>query len=132
MKKFISVMLVVLVMFSIATVAASAQCVPANDYQISGQAIVRTSDSSSINYRIRLFIVQRMVEKTNNRIQKLVDRAIADENADLDKLVKKTNALALRTIRVAEILGIEVVCEYKAYEIHGVTVYIDPLIVIKR
>ncbi|HAN20182.1 MAG: hypothetical protein A2Y15_09900 [Clostridiales bacterium GWF2_36_10] len=131
MKKIISIMLVLFIMLSIATVAVSANNATANNNYTS-ETVAISASGASFTYQLRLMIVQELVDRTNAKIEKLVEKAIADTNPDLDKLVEKTNRLAQNTIKIAAILGIEVVCEYKAYEINGVIVYIDPLIVIKR
>lgn len=84
------------------------------------------------------------VERTNNEIERLVERAImevdkVDSSSDkadkiinkiIDELVKDTNKLADKMINEAAKVGIEVVCEYVKIEIGGQTVLIDPLKVI--
>ncbi|MDD4689593.1 MAG: hypothetical protein PHE51_07590 [Eubacteriales bacterium] len=76
--------------------------------------------------------VDMMVEKANQKILKMVNKAMSANNLDIDKLVEKTNAVAFKEIEKASKLGIEVLCEYVAYEIQGHTIYIDPLRVVRR
>ncbi|MDD4164412.1 MAG: hypothetical protein PHD66_04205 [Eubacteriales bacterium] len=132
MKKALSFILVVVFMFSFASVAVSAKGASHN-CGVYEAAVVKSSHSGSdFGYLIRLAFVQKLVDSTNMRIENLVQRAMNEQNPDIDKLVAKTEALAAITINISAKLGIEVVCEYKAYEINGQIVYIDPLIVIKR
>jgi len=127
-KKLLAVILVVVTVFSVSSFAVSAQTTVN-----SGVAVTATSNYlDEITYRIRLAIVEQLVEATNRQIEALVNQAIKHPNPDINKLVATTNALAQATIQVASLLGITVVCEYVPYVIHGQTVYIDPLIVIKR
>ena len=122
MKKFLSLILVVIMISTIASVAVSAKTV------VTEQGVVSVSNSESA----KLAVVEKLVEKANARIESLVEQAMNEENPDLDKLVAKTNFIAQTTIKVAAVLGYEVVCDYVVYEINGVEVVIDPLIVIKR
>ncbi|HBL84608.1 MAG: hypothetical protein A2Y17_10565 [Clostridiales bacterium GWF2_38_85] len=121
MKKFISIILVVLMITTLSTVAVSAKGV-SHEQSIS---ISKVSD-------FKIAIVEKLVERTNAKIEDLVVAAMAEEDPDLDLLVARTNFLAQTTIKIAAALGVEVVCEYVVYEINGVAVVIDPLIVIKR
>lgn len=132
MKKILSITLVIIVMLSVASVTASAKSVSSYNNTYISEIAENSSDYSDFNYRIRLAIVQRMVDETNAKIEALVYKAMLEKKPNIDKLVAQTNALAALTIKVAASLGIEVNCEYQAYVINGVTVYIDPLIVIKR
>lgn len=128
MKKFLSVFLIAIVLLSIASFNVSAESVFVNDYSDTEGA----ANGTDTNYYAHCLVAQRLVEKTNAKIEAMVEEAIAETNPDLDKLVAETSELAQKTIDKAANWGVEVVCEYKAYEINGVVVYIDPLIVIKR
>ena len=75
---------------------------------------------------------QRLVDSANDRIMDMVERTMNSQNPDLDKLVRNTNAIALRTIDTVAKLGVTVVCEYQAFEINGQIVLIDPLKIISR
>jgi conjugal transfer/entry exclusion protein len=128
-KKLFSLMLVVVTVLSVSSFAVSAQ--ETTDYGY----VATTATNTSVNdfsYKIRLAIVEKLVEATNNQIEQLVNQAQNQQNPDIDKLVATTSALSQATIQVAALLGIDVVCEYVPYVINGQTVYIDPLIVIKR
>lgn len=133
MKKLLSVILVTIIMLSVSSIAVSAQCVPSNDYGCNAATVNGCEkEHSDYFYEIRLAVVEGIVEVSNARIMALVHRAQRQENPNIDLLVARTNAIAARTIFIADKLGIEVVCEYTPYEIDGQIVYIDPLIVIKR
>ncbi len=75
---------------------------------------------------------EKMVEKTNEKILKMVEKAMSAENLNIDKIVDRSNDRAFRIIENAAKMGIEVECEYTAYEIQGQIVYIDPLRVVRR
>ena len=126
-KKLISLILVIVTILSVSSIAVSAQ-------EPTGYvATYATNDcANDFTYKVRLAIVEKLVEATNNQIMELVNEAMEQTNPDLDKLVETTNAIAHATIQVAALLGIEVACEYVPYVINGQTVYIDPLFVIKR
>lgn len=130
MKKLLSVVLAVMIMMSVASFAVSAKSAPAcNDTYVQ---TVGNAPAKGIGYEIRLAIVKNLVAITNAKIECLVKIAMYQKNPDIDKLVAQTTSLAESTIEVGAALGIEVVCEYIPYVINGQTVYIDPLIVIKR
>lgn len=127
-KKLIALILVVLTVLSVSSFAVSAETTVS-----SGVAVTTASNGlDDFTYKIRLAVVEALVEVTNNQIMALVNQAMNQPNPDIDKLVATTNALAQATIQIASVLGITVVCEYVPYVINGQTVYIDPLIVIKR
>lgn len=124
-KKLIALMLVLITVVSVSSIAVSAET--------TNRCVAVSSESSNdFTYKIRLAIVEQLVEATNNQITALVNKAMKQKNPDINKLVATTNALSQATIQVAAFLGITVVCEYVPYVINGQTVYIDPLIVIKR
>lgn len=129
MKKLICVFLVLITLFTVASIPVSATTSSSNAAISVSAAAPKSNDPT---YAIRLAIVESLVEVTNARIIELVNREIAATKPNIDRLVAETNALARTTMFVASLLGIEVVCVYTPYEIHGVIVYIDPLIVIKR
>lgn len=131
MKKILSVVLVVFVLMTMSIVSASAK-MPVNDYRYEAQLTNGAVINASSSYDVRLAIVEKMVARTNAKIETLVNKAMSEENPNLEALVYKTNALSQLTIKIAEKLGVEVICEYVPYEINGVIVYIDPLIVIRR
>ncbi len=76
--------------------------------------------------------VEKMVDKANKQILKLVREAQKSENPDIDELVEITNSIAFGVIEKAASMGVAVICEYEAFEIAGQTVYIDPLRIINR
>lgn len=119
MKKLIcSVLTVVLVLslFVPASFAAS------EDYPWVEKEVLRTNNE-----------IDRLVEKAINEVEKVdasnnkVDKLI---NKIIDELVKDTNKLADKMIKEAAKVGIQVVCEYVEVEIGGQTVLIDPLRII--
>ncbi len=89
--------------------------------------------------------VYSLVEETNERIERMIDRAVEraddlnpespryDQRLDriINRLVDRTNALAARTIRKAKRkFGVTVICEYVEVQIGNRTVLIDPLRVV--
>jgi phage-related protein len=110
---------------SVSSIAVSAQ-------ETTNSVATSSASTNDFTYKIRLAIVEELVEVTNNQIAALVNHAMNQTNPDIDKLVATTNALSQATIQIASFLGITVVCEYVPYVINGQTVYIDPLIVIKK
>lgn len=89
------------------------------------------------------------VERTNEEIENLIDKALIDVDVErekydndnqekldkkiqhiIDKLVDDTNKLAEKMIKSAAKVEIQVMCEYVEVEIGGQKVLIDPLKVI--
>ncbi len=77
-------------------------------------------------------IVQVLVTVANSVIERMVEAAQNNPNADIDKLIADTNRISATVISIADRLGITVLCEYKEYVINGEVVLIDPLRIINR
>jgi len=122
MKKFLAVFLVVVTVLTVSAIPVAAG--PQNGGH--------SSSGSDFLYELRYAIVCSLVDVANSQIDALVERAIEQEDPDLDRLLARTEAISYSTIIIANALGITVICEYVPYEINGQIVYIDPLIVIRR
>lgn len=128
MKRFVSMFLATLTIVAALTVSSAAysEGVKTNSC---GVTYVQASRS---NYSVNGLIVRSIVDKANTMIENMVERELSKRNPDIPGLIEKTNVIASGTIKIAAMLGVEVKCEYKAYEYNGTVFYIDPLIVIRR
>jgi hypothetical protein len=94
---------------------------------------VNTTETQSISVTdAKTKAAEKIVETANKVIVKLVEVAQSQQDPDIDKLVALTNLISKNAINAAANLGVEVVCEYVAYEINGQIVLIDPLRIIYR
>lgn len=71
-----------------------------------------------------------MVETANLTIEGLVKTAQYTPYNDVPLLLYAVDRIVAPVFAYGEKIGVEVVCEYTAYEIDGMTVLIDPLRVI--
>lgn len=128
MKRFVSMFLATLTIVAALTVSSAAysEGVKTNSC---GVTYVQASRS---NYSVNGLIVRSIVDKANTMIENMVERELSKRNPDIPGLIEKTNVIASGTIKIAAMLGVEVKCEYKAYEYNGTVFYVDPLIVIRR
>jgi len=80
----------------------------------------------------REVLANRVADTANGIIEDMVVAAQNDPNANIDSLLATTNFISQSAIRIINALGFDATCTYVPYVINGVTVYIDPIIVIKR
>lgn len=74
----------------------------------------------------------KVVEKANAKIEKVVEKAQKSAKDDGAKAQAKTDKIAEKAKAKVEKMGGEVECVYTSVEIDGVTYDIDPLIVINQ
>ncbi len=121
MKKIriISFLCVLALMFGALTTVASAT-VPA------------TAGGTSYVTSFKEAIANSVANTANNIIYQLVENAQNNPNANIDLLISVTNAISQAAITIINALGLDAECVYEPFIINGQTVYIDPIIVIKR
>ena len=78
---------------------------------------------NNANRQIAAAIADAQEDAENATSEAQIDRII-------NRLVSKTNSIASNAIWKASLYGVKAVCEYKAYNIGGRTVWIDPLKVV--
>ncbi|MFA7636302.1 MAG: hypothetical protein WCX81_00910 [Monoglobales bacterium] len=134
MKKLFTLALVLVMVFSLSATAfaktdvADSFVAKANSAVEAYVQTVTIDDISDKDYAK----AEKTVEKANEKILKMVEKEMDAKKLDLDKLVEKTNDEAFKAIEKCAKMGIEVICEYKVFEIQGNIVYIDPLRVVRR
>ena len=137
MKRVLAFVFAAVMLFALLAFAASAQTISVDKAEFVEEFIDKANTEkkaylAELKDEKDLAKVEDMVLKTNEKILAMVYKEMEAKKPDIDKLVAKTDEMALKTIEKAAKMGYEVVCEYVAYEIHGETVLIDPLIVIKK
>lgn len=116
MKKIISVLLVVVVAAFIFAPAA----------------LANTSDLDKITAQVEALNAQieQKVVKAQEQADKFINKGKEDKvDKVIEKLVNWVDKKAEKMIEKAAKYGIEVYCEYVTYDIGGVAVEIDPLII---
>lgn len=91
---------------------------------------VSAADVESTATQKELVTLYVMVEAANLTIEGLVKVAQYTRCNDVALLLYAVDRIVKPVFEYAEKIGVEVVCEYTAYEIDGQTVLIDPLRVI--
>ncbi len=74
--------------------------------------------------------IEHQVDLANAQIEKLVAHAQATPKDDVEWLLGKVDKIVANVRAKADKCGVEIACEYVAYEIDGRVVLIDPLMVI--
>ncbi len=74
--------------------------------------------------------IEHQVDLANAQIDKLVAHAQATPKDDVDWLLWKVDQIAANVRAKADKCGVQIACEYVAYEIDGRVVLIDPLMVV--
>ncbi|MEA5010525.1 MAG: hypothetical protein VB100_02245 [Angelakisella sp.] len=121
MKKVLSVVLSLVLVFSMSVTAFAAE-----DSSYCLDNLKKPSISAGLN----VAIVEMMVEVTNIKIGNAVAHAIRTPYDDVDWLLSYVDRVAQDTMSKAQKLGVTVVCEYVEYYIDGRYVLIDPLKVV--
>ena len=97
-----------------------------------GAAAPQTANGPSYATSIKERLANSIAEAANNLIYQLVENAQNNPNANIDLLVALTNGISQTAINIINALGFDAECVYEPFVINGQTVYIDPIIVIKR
>lgn len=98
-------------------------------------AAAQSNNSQGVVY-VQLSLTERLAqsiaEAANQAIAALVEQALKDPNANAYLLYIRTEAIAKAAIVLISLLGFDAQCERVEYIIGGVSVWIDPIIVIPR
>ncbi len=123
MKKFLSVLLAVCLLMAVFTSAALAEKGPKGP---KGPGIKHEEKLENK----QLKELQKMVDKANREIEKLVKHAQKTPHNDIDWLQKKVAQVTAPVFAYAKRIGAVVECTYTTYYIDGQYVLVDPLRVI--
>lgn len=124
MKKFVSFLLAVVLLMSIASVAL-AEKGPKPGPKSPAKVEVKHEKKDK-----ELDKLQRMVDKANRDIEKAVRTAQKTPQNDIDWLLARVDAIVAPVFAYADSIGAKVQCTYTTYYIDGQYVDVDPLRVI--
>lgn len=128
MKKFVSFLLAVVLLMSIASVAL-AEKGPKPDPKPGPKPPAKVEVKHEKKDK-ELDKLQRMVDKANRDIEKAVRTAQKTPQNDIDWLLARVDAIVAPVFAYADSIGAKVQCTYTTYYIDGQYVDVDPLRVI--
>lgn len=103
-------------------------CMPAFAYAPS-------SESGCVSVRrdnFRTLAAQAIANAANDTIEALVFQAQCSRHPNIERLVRRTNAISSAALTAIAFLGVDAECVYETYIIGGEEVEIDPIIIIPR
>lgn len=131
MKKFLAMMLAVLMLLSVVSASALAEKANKPGKGIHHEQKIKPEQKHQDKQQEKeLKKLQQMVDKANRDIEKAVRHAQKTPHNDIDELQRKVARITAPVFAYAASIGAQVECTYTTYFIDGQYVDVDPLRVI--